>query len=212
MPTVSDGCFDTLPKILGNCVDRVLFRQYVYQKTKGNWNSTQAFLCFPLFSSEKLIQEFEIPKIRNRAYPMEKWPRIKIVEKWPQIKIGKWLIAASTLCTSLTFFPTPIAGSTMICKYPLWGDFLPIIVWLGRCTRIPRARGTLDPFIKTKECHRWHSPQSLNSTACWFATNVACLPNTKNPFDLPCKTLKELKTVFIFSLLYIITWSDLDQI
>ena len=110
------------------------------------------------------------------------------------------------------FFPPPIAGSAMICKYPLWGDFLPIIVWLGRCTRIPRARGTLDPFIKTKECNRWHSPQSLNSTACWFVTNVACLPNTKNPFDLPCKTLKELKTVFYILLTYIITWSDLDQI
>ena len=164
------------------------------------------------------------------CFPRKNWSKSSKSLKSGIERIG-WKVTSNQNCGKMTsnqnwkvayccidtlhithFFPPPIAGSAMICKYPLWGDFLPIIVWLDRCTRIPRARDTLDPFIKTKECNRWHSPQSLNSTACWFATNVACLPNTKNPFDLPCKTLKELKTVFYILLTYIITWSDLDQI
>ena len=68
----------------------------------------------------------------------------------------------------------------MICKYLLWGD---PPVFANNCLIGLREslepQATIDPVIKTEECQYWHSqtaPNPLKSTACWFVTNVACLP------------------------------------
>ena len=119
---------------------------------------------------------------------------------------GKWLIAASTLCTSLTFFSThqlqvqPWSVSIWMALF--WGD---PPVFANNCLIGPpeslEPEAPLDPFIKTEECQYWHSqPFFLKSTACWFVTNVACLPHTTNLLICRTRNLEQQQNLEFYQL------------